>query len=113
MRYQGSCHCGAVQFAFDAEPITEGVRCNCSICRRRGAVMSKTYLEGVSVEGLDRLVAYQWGDLMMNHWFCPTCGIYPFADVIERPGIYRVNLGCLDGVDPLAVSVTLIDGAAF
>ncbi len=113
MRYQGSCHGGAVRFAFDADAITEGVRCNCSICRRRGAVMSKTFLEGVAVEGLDRLIVYHWGDLMMNHWFCPACGIHPFADAIERPGIYRVNLGCLDGVDPDALRVKLIDGAAF
>ena len=41
MKYNGSCHCGAVKFTFeDAEPLT-GVRCNCSICKRKGAVMSE------------------------------------------------------------------------
>ena len=38
--YHGSCHCGAVSFTFGAEEITGGRRCNCSICLRRGAVMS-------------------------------------------------------------------------
>ena len=113
MRYQGSCHCGAVRFAFDAEPITEGIRCNCSICRRRGFVLSKSSRPDGTVEGLDRLVVYHWGDRMVNHWFCPTCGISPFSDAIDRPGIYRVNLGCVDGLDPYALAVTLIDGASY
>lgn len=113
MRFHGSCHCGAVRFAFDADPITEGIRCNCSICRRKGAVLSKTWITDVTVEGRERLSVYHWGDRMMNHWFCPTCGISPFSDPIDRPGTYRVNLGCVDGVDPYALAVTVIDGASF
>jgi hypothetical protein len=113
MRYRGSCHCGAVTFAFEAERITEGMRCNCSICRRRGAIMSKHYVQGVSIEGLDKLAVYRWGDHMMNHYFCPTCGIAPFSDVIERPGSYRINLGCLEDFDAMTVSVSPIDGASF
>jgi hypothetical protein len=113
MRYRGSCHCQAVTFELEAEPITEGIRCNCSICRRRGAVMSKQYFEHVTVTGLATLANYIWGDRMVNHWFCPTCGIHPFHDVIERPGSYRINLGCLDDFDLGAVAVTSIDGASY
>lgn len=32
--YKGSCHCGAIQFSFEAEPFTHGVRCNCSFCSK-------------------------------------------------------------------------------
>ena len=38
--YTGSCHCGAVRFAFKAPEIDKGLRCNCSLCRRKGALMS-------------------------------------------------------------------------
>ena len=38
--YQGSCHCGAVKFSFVGETITKGLRCTCSICVRKGALMS-------------------------------------------------------------------------
>ena len=38
--YRGTCHCGAISFAFEHEEIESGLRCNCSICRRKGAVMS-------------------------------------------------------------------------
>jgi hypothetical protein len=33
--------------------------------------------------------------------------------VIEEPGVYRVNLGCVDGIDALAVPLRMIDGASY
>ena len=39
--YRGSCHCGAIRFTFKGpDKIESGLRCNCSICRRKGALMS-------------------------------------------------------------------------
>ena len=113
--YHGSCHCGGVKFHFESEPITKGCRCNCSICRRRGAVMSDIYFprEAFTLEGKDALAVYIFGDRMMNHYFCKTCGIFPFSDAIENPGRYRVNLGCVDGVDALALEIRSIDGASY
>jgi hypothetical protein len=32
--YTGSCHCGAVTFAINVEPIETAADCNCSICQR-------------------------------------------------------------------------------
>ena len=63
--------------------------------------------------GLESLSVYRYGDNLVNHVFCKTCGIYPFHDVTLKPGHYRVNLGCLEGFDPLAVPITVIDGKAF
>jgi len=113
--YTGSCHCGAVSFTFASEPITKAIRCNCSICRRRGLIMSDGWFtpDTMSVAGTDALALYQFGDRDMNHWFCRTCGVYPFADPTAKPGQYRVNLGCVDGIDPFALEIRLIDGASF
>lgn len=36
--YQGSCHCGLVRFEITADLDYVGV-CDCSMCRRRGALM--------------------------------------------------------------------------
>ena len=73
--------------------------------------------EQVSVAGTDALALYQFGDRAMNHWFCKTCGVYPFAEVNAlspvKPGQYRVNLGCVDGIDPFALEIRLIDGASY
>ena len=41
--YHGSCHCQANQFEINCEPIDQACRCNCSICRRKGATMSDRY----------------------------------------------------------------------
>jgi hypothetical protein len=114
--YHGTCHCGAVRFRFTSEEITRGVRCNCSICVRKGFVMSVEYVPRArfeQLEGLDGLRAYRFGDRLVNHWFCPTCGVHPFHDTTIRPGEYRVNLGCLEGVDPLALPVEVLDGRSF
>ena len=62
------------------------------------------------LEGKEHLTIYQFGDRLVNHAFCHRCGIYPFHDGTERPGHYRINLGCVDGLDPLALELTLIDG---
>jgi hypothetical protein len=113
--YRGSCHCGAVKFTISTEPIAKGCRCNCSICRRRGAVMSDRYFtpDEIKVETRGELGLYRFGDLDMNHWFCKTCGIFPFGEPIAKPGHYRVNLGCIEGIDPLALEIRLIDGASY
>jgi hypothetical protein len=114
--YEGSCHCGALRFGLRCEPITAGIRCNCSICIRRGMVMSVRYFpreELDFLEGLEGLAVYRFGDREVNHYFCKTCGIYPFHDLTTRPGHYRLNLGCIHGFDPLAVDITPIDGRSF
>ena len=114
--YAGRCHCGAVRFRFRSEEITRGIRCNCSICIRRGMVMTAEWITPEDVElleGKDTLTLYRFGDIMMNHYFCPTCGIAPFSEVIERPGRYRFNLGCVEGLDPYGLEITLIDGRSY
>ena len=123
--YRGSCHCGAVRFSFDSEEITTGCRCNCSICIRKGMVMSSRYFtmdEFELLAGKEALAVYRFGDEDVHHYFCKTCGISPFNTVAALPAKYegpaklggrRVNLGCIDGLDPLGLEIELIDGRAF
>ncbi len=119
--YSGSCHCGAVRFSFRSDEITSGFRCNCSICIRKGTVMS-TYIAAEDfelLEGHDSLADYRFGDKDLSHCFCRTCGISPF-NLVERvpasyqgparPGARRVNLGCVAGLDPLALKIDVLDG---
>jgi hypothetical protein len=122
--YSGSCHCGAVRFKFKSAEITAGIRCNCSICIKRGIVMSSEYIAGhdFELEGEESLAIYQFGDKAVYHNFCKTCGICPVNCVASLPAGYkgrakigdrRVNLGCVDGLDPFALDVKLIDGRSF
>jgi hypothetical protein len=105
--------------------LTTGCRCNCSICIRKGVVMSSKYIPPGDFEelhGEESLTLYQFGDKDVSHYFCKTCGISPFNVVAgvpatyegpAKPGDRRVNLGCIDGLDPLGLEIKLIDGRSF
>ena len=75
--------------------------------------MSTEYIQDfVELSGLENLTVYRWGDALVNHYFCKTCGIVPFHDSPAKPG-RRVNLGCVDGVDIFALAIEIIDGKSF
>jgi hypothetical protein len=112
-RYEGRCHCGKIKFAFRSEPITNAKRCNCSICKRKGAVMSSKYIPAADFEphaDMSLLEDYRWQDRDVNHLFCKTCGIYPYHGDSKMG--YRVNLGCVDDIDVFALEISVIDGKA-
>lgn len=52
---------------------------------------------------------YRWNDKMVNHLFCKECGIYPYHGDGGEYG-YRVNLGCVEQIDPLSLNITVFDG---
>ena len=114
--YQGRCHCGAIRFSFSGpETIDRGLRCNFSICRRKGALMSSFAVAPdemkITVDG-DALATYSFGTQVAKHHFCKHCGIYPFHQTMRKPGYYRVNLGCVDGIDAAALPFDVFDGAS-
>ena len=113
--YSGHCHCGAVQFQIESD-LSDPIRCNCSICVRRGTVM--VYVEPddfTLLRGEDELVHYHFrSDSGRAHSFCKTCGIFPFFHSTWQGGSsYTVNVGCLEGVDPYELSPRLVDGASY
>lgn len=112
-RNTGSCHCGAVTFEVTT-PLLPAVRCDCSLCRRRGALMSppltRDHLRILS--GEDALTLYQFNTHVARHYFCKHCGVYPFHQTRRDPDQWRVNLGCLDGVDLYALPFDVANGAS-
>jgi hypothetical protein len=111
--YRGSCHCGTVQWRFESAELSSGVRCNCSICLRKGALMTPFIYspDELTIEqGEDQLSVYQFGTGVAKHYFCKNCGIYPLHHTMRKPGYYRVNLGCVEGIDPLALPFDVFDG---
>ncbi len=112
-KYSGSCHCGRITFELESA-LNPAVRCNCSLCRRKGAVMV-TAVPGTFriVSGKEHVTLYQFNTLAARHHFCSACGIYTHHNPRTDPTLTRVNAGCLEGVDPLALEAELIDGASF
>ncbi len=115
MIYKGSCHCGAIKFEFEGPAIESGVKCNCSICRRKGAMMSSFLLASSEIRisaAEDSLSTYEFGSGIAKHHFCKKCGIYTFHQTLRKVGHYRVNIGCLDGVDSINLPYEVFDGAS-
>lgn len=111
--HPGSCHCGAVQFELELpNGLVQLRRCNCSMCRRRGAIVASVPLAGIHItQGEDKLNLYQFNTMTARHYFCSICGIYTHHQRRSNPKEYSVNVACLDGVDPFELSgVELIDG---
>ena len=112
--YNGRCHCGAVNFSFDSgEEINKGLRCNCSLCSRKGAMMTAFAIPPgkFSINAEDgALGLYQFGEKTAKHYFCTHCGIYTFHVTARQPDHYRANLACIDGVDPFTLEADLFDG---
>ena len=48
---------------------------------------------------------------MADNYFCKACGIFTYIGNGEnaKDG-YRVNLGCVEGIDPLALDISIIEG---
>lgn len=120
--YAGSCHCGRVRFEVDLE--LDHVRiCDCSICRRRGALIHRVAEDRVRIlTPFEDMTLYQWHTRSAEDWFCPVCGILPFrrprfrtpeetaSGQTEFNG-WSVNVRCLDGVDLDAIPVKRVHGS--
>lgn len=112
--HKSSCHCGAVELEIQfPNGIADPRRCNCSICRRKGAVVGSVPLSGLKVvKGEDKLRLYQFDTKEAEHYFCSVCGIYTHHKRRSNPNQYGINLGCLEGVDPYLIEgVKTYDGA--
>jgi len=109
--YHGSCHCGAVRFTVTAE-ITELTTCDCSLCKKRNAVMAKVAEGALTVTaGEDALALYQWNTRRARHHFCKVCGLYVFHRKRSAPDHFGVNVFCLDDFDASSVPVIPAAGA--
>ncbi len=47
-----------------------------------------------------------------SHFFCRTCGIYPFHRKRVTPDYFGINVFCLDAFDPTGIPVRQTVGAA-
>jgi hypothetical protein len=103
--HRASCHCGAVVLELDLpHGIVDPRRCNCSICRRKGAIAATVPLSGLRiVQGQETLRLYQFNTRTAKHYFCSVCGIYTHHQRRSNPDQYGYNVGCLDGVDPFDI----------
>ena len=99
----GSCHCGAVRFEVETD-FPELTTCDCSMCKRRNAVMVKVHESRFRLlQGAEALRLYQFHTMTAKHYFCSTCGIYTHHQRRSNPKQYCYNVGCLEDVNPFDI----------
>jgi hypothetical protein len=110
--YAGSCHCGDVRFEIVTD-FPELTTCDCSICRRKNALMVKVHESDFRLlSGQASLTLYQFHTRTAKHYFCKRCGIYPFHRKRVTPDYLGVNVFCLDGFSAEGIPVRATAGAA-
>lgn len=117
MQYQGSCHCGNIAFSVEAaEPITEALECNCSLCRRRGGLLWFGPRAALTLATDPAAIStYQFNKRHLEHHFCAACGIAPFSEGVDprsNQPMVAVNVRCLPDVDLTALKISRYDGAS-
>ncbi len=108
-----SCHCGAVRIELDAPParLTE---CNCSICRRLGALWAYYTRDQVRfVMAADATHAYAHGDRTLAFHHCRTCGCTTHWASLrpENPDRVGINARLFPPEDRTGIPVRHFDGA--
>lgn len=113
MAYSGSCHCGALHYTCDTDP-AQVMTCNCSICRRKGAVLHFVSPSQVHLTtDPQALGIYRFNKHIIAHHFCKRCGIATWAEVTQPDGSrsIAINLRSAD-LDFAALPTHGFDGAA-
>lgn len=110
--YHGMCHCGGVRFKVETD-FPELTMCDCSICRKKNALMVKIHETKFSLlAGNELLTEYQFHTKTARHFFCKVCGIYPFHRKRVTPDYLGINVFCLEGFDPEGIPIRHAVGAA-
>ena len=108
-----TCHCGGVEIKVNTtNQFKKIMRCNCSLCKKRGTIMTIIKPDDFKiVKGEDLLKLYQFHTKTAKHYFCSNCGIYTHHNPRSNPAMTGFNLGCIDDIDTFKLdNINIIDG---
>ncbi|HEY8506716.1 MAG TPA: GFA family protein [Steroidobacteraceae bacterium] len=112
MNYRGSCHCGRIAFEVEGT-IESALACNCSICQRKGSLLWFVPRDKFRLLTPEQNAStYTFNKNVIQHRFCPNCGIHPYAEGTDQKGnrMAAINIRCLEGIDLSSIPVTHFDG---
>ena len=107
---RAACHCTAVRFELATTPDWV-LDCNCTICRRYGAVWMYPEPGAVTfVRGADATHIYEWGDRELIFHRCRVCGCVTHTMTAEDPPrVYSINARMIPTLDPAEVRLVQKD----
>ncbi|NQV69606.1 MAG: GFA family protein [Pseudohongiella sp.] len=109
-----TCHCGAIEIEVAEKP-NSITQCNCSICRRYGALWAYYTISSATVN-LDpsAVRTYRWSDKVIDFVWCNTCGCLTHYEDSDKVGDYRVaiNTRMMNPSDIEGIGIRFFDGAS-
>ena len=112
-RHLGGCHCGNIRYVLHSALALRQLplrACQCSFCRKQGAVYSSDpngKLE-VRVVAPETTMRYRFASQEVGFLVCTCCGVMPLATTVINGKEYGIiNANTLD--DRLDASVTAVD----
>jgi hypothetical protein len=102
---RAACHCTAVRFEI-AEMPAWLLDCNCTLCRRYGALWAYPAAGKVKfVRGAEDTDVYSWGDRMLAFHRCRECGCVTHMAALDTdpPTLYGINARMIPTLDPASV----------
>lgn len=110
---EGSCHCNAVSLSYSGTP-RRLVSCNCSICRRLGALWGHGPASVITVTAAPgALLSYSHGDGGIAFCTCKTCGTTTHWESTDKSGDYpmAMNMNTADSEAVSGLPLRHFDGA--
>ncbi len=110
---EGSCHCGTIRFKLANTPkhLTD---CNCTFCRRSGALWAHDAVDQITVTYNQKaVIRYSWDPRNLAVISCKTCGgttHWESLDPVARPWM-AVNCNMVDPASITNIRVRRFDGA--
>ena len=114
---RAACHCEAVRFEI-AGPPQWVLDCNCTLCRRYGALWTyfrdpATRAKLLMTPDAGTTDTYTWLDADIAFHRCKVCGCvtHMVALKADPPAIFAVNARMMAGLDPAKVKIRRIDNS--
>jgi hypothetical protein len=109
----GTCHCGAIRIVVPALP-QSFIDCNCSICRRNGALWALYDADTVRVAGHpENTTAYIWGAKTLRTLRCNSCGCVTHWESLQPDPSRKIGVN-MRNFEPnalKAIQIRQFDGA--
>ncbi len=100
MKVEGRCHCGAITFEAEVDPVKATI-CHCTDCQTLSGTAYRTTVPAdastfVLKTGKPTLyLKTAESGRKRQHAFCPTCGTPIYAAAPENPPTYGLRVGTL------------------
>jgi hypothetical protein len=107
------CHCGSIVIELRERP-AHVIDCNCSLCRRSGALWAIVPRLSVMITARpDAIGTYEWGARTIRTCHCRGCGCTTHWEPVDaaRDPRFGVNFRNLDPADLARFPVRRFDGA--